>query len=378
MSSAICHIITDLGIGGAQTMLVKLLTHRTSGQDKATVLSLMVLDALARPIEQTGIPVNSLDMPRGRMSFGKGLALRRRIAKESPRLLQGWMYHGNLAASFAGLGRFPSLPVVWNVRHSIDDIAQEKRSTRVLLRVSAPLSHGVGAIIYNAEVSAAQHEDLGFSAAKRVVIPNGFDCDRFKPDAEARTSFRVDHGLADTDFVIGVAARDHPMKDITGLLEAFAKLRHERQDGHLVIVGKGHDHANQALVGQIHGLGIGGAVTLLGARDDVAPVMAAFDCLVLPSAWGEGFPNVIGEAMASGLPCISTDVGDSKMLIAENGLIVPPRDRDALAAAMAEMMDLGSEARQQAGHQARRRIQADYSIQQIVRRYDQLYRDLLH
>ncbi len=378
MPSTICHIITDLGIGGAQTMLAKLLAYRTSGQDQASVLSLMALDALARPIEQAGISVDSLNMPRGRPSLGTGLALRRRITRDRPRLLQGWMYHGNLAASLAGMSRFPSLPIVWNVRHSIDKITQEKRSTRVILRVSAPLSYGVRAIIYNAATSAAQHEALGFSAAKRVVIPNGFDCDRFKPDAEASARFRHDHGLTNDDFVVGVAARDHPMKDIGGLLEAFAKLRQERGRGCLVIVGSGHDHDNQVLVSRIRELGLGDETILLGARDDVAPVMAAFDCLVLPSAWGEGFPNVLGEAMASGVPCVATDVGDSKSLIAKHGLIVPPRDRDALAAAMVHMMDLDLEARLRIGDEARRRIRTDFSIEQIVRRYDQLYRDLLH
>lgn len=378
MSSAICHIITDLGIGGAQTMLVKLLAYRTPGRDQASVLSLMALDVLARPIEQAGIPVDSFQMARGRPSLGTGLALRRRITRDRPGLLQGWMYHGNLAASLAGMSRRPSLPIVWNVRHSIDDIAQEKRSTRVILRASAPLSHGARAIIYNAETSAVQHEALGFSPAKRIVIPNGFDCDRFRPDAEAKARFRRDHGLGDDDFVIGVAARDHPMKDIEGLLKAFARLRSERGQGHLVIVGTGHDYDNPVLVGRIRELGLNEQITLLGAIDDVAPVMAAFDCLVLPSAWGEGFPNVLGEAMACGLPCVATDVGDSKSLVAEFGLIVPPRDRDALTAAIAHLMGMDPEERLRIGDLARRRIRTAFSIQHIVQRYDQLYHDLLN
>jgi glycosyltransferase involved in cell wall biosynthesis len=378
MSTAVCHVITNLDFGGAQAMLAKLLSYRDHSPDFASVLSLMTPGPIAPPIERAGIAIDSLDMPRGKPSIGMAMKLRRRIGKARPRLLQGWMYHGNLAASLAAFARFPRLPVVWNVRHSIDDIAQEERSTRAILRISAPLSHGTCAIIYNAEASAAQHEALGFSAARRVVIPNGFDCDHFKPDAEAKARFRDAHGLDGGDRLIGVVARDHPMKDIGGMLEAFAKVVETRPDCRLVIMGSDQDEGNRRLVDKIGDLGLGGRVTLLGARTDVAPIVAAFDLLVLPSAWGEGFPNVLGEAMASGVPCVATDVGDSKRLVADTGLIVPPKDRPALAEAIGRILDLDPEAHAALGAKARQRILRDYSIQEVVRRYDQLYRDLLH
>lgn len=378
MPTAVCHVITNLDFGGAQIMLAKLLSHRDHPSDYASVLSLMTPGPIAPPIEQARIAIDSLDMPRGQPSLGMALKLRRQISALRPRLLQGWMYHGNLAASLAAAARRPGLPVVWNVRHSIDDIAQEERSTRAILRISAPLSRMTRAIIYNAETSAAQHEALGFSAKSRVVIPNGFDCARFKPDAEARARFRDEHGFGERDRLVGVVARDHPMKNVGGLLDAFARVSKTREGCALILLGSDQDESNQRLISQIRALGLGDRITLLGARTDVAPIVAAFDLLVLPSAWGEGFPNVLGEAMATGVPCVATDVGDSKHLVADTGLIVPPRDCAALAEAIGRILDLDPDTRAALGDRARQRILDDYSIQEVVRRYDQLYRDLLH
>jgi glycosyltransferase involved in cell wall biosynthesis len=117
-------------------------------------------------------------------------------------------------------------------------------------------------------------------------------------------------------------------------------------------------------------------VRILGYRSDIECLLPGVDVLCLSSAFGEGFPNVLGEAMACGIPCVSTDVGDARRIIEDTGLIVPGRDPASLADAMIDLIDRGPAARAALGRAARERIEKTYSLPRIVERYIALYSDL--
>jgi glycosyltransferase involved in cell wall biosynthesis len=119
--------------------------------------------------------------------------------------------------------------------------------------------------------------------------------------------------------------------------------------------------------------GLGDRVSLLGERTDIPEVVAGFDLAALSSAWGEGFPNVVGEAMASGVPCVATDVGDCRWVIGPHGAIVPPRQSEALASALGRLLDLDPQARQQLGLAGRARILQQFSLQEVVSQYEALH-----
>jgi glycosyltransferase involved in cell wall biosynthesis len=173
--------------------------------------------------------------------------------------------------------------------------------------------------------------------------------------------------------VIGTVAREHPMKDPGNLVRAVASLQARGHAVHLVIVGSGLDRTNRELVEVVRECGLGAQVSLLGERTDVPALVAGFDVAALSSAWGEGFPNVLGEAMASGVPCVATDVGDCSWVIGPHGVIVPPRRSEALADALGRLLDLGADARHQLGLAGRARILQHFSIREVVGQYEALH-----
>ena len=124
-------------------------------------------------------------------------------------------------------------------------------------------------------------------------------------------------------------------------------------------------------------MGVRGNVRLLGPRTDIPAIAAALDVGVLSSAYGEGFPNVVGEAMACGVPCVVTDTGDSAAVVGDSGVVVPPRDPRALAGGVLRLLGLPAAERAALGAVARRRIEEQYSLGAVAARYQTLYRDLV-
>jgi glycosyltransferase involved in cell wall biosynthesis len=333
-------------------------------------------ETLAAQAAALRVPIFTLGLPQGDWHVAALWRLGRVLRAASPELLQGWMYHGNLTATIGSwmLARRP--PVLWNVRHSMHDLALEKPLTRLILRLSSRLSRLPRAIIYNSRLSAAQHARLGFDASRAVVIPNGFDGTHFRPQPEAGARLRRELGIDPARTVIGLIARDHPMKDPGNLVRAAALLQARGRAVHLVVIGRGLDESNRDLCAVVRESGIGAHVSLLGERTDVPALVAGFDIAALCSAWGEGFPNVLGEAMASGVPCVATDVGDCSWVVGPHGTIVPPRQSEAMATALARLIDLGGDARHQLGLAGRARILQQFSLQEVVRQYEALHRSV--
>ena len=382
MAIGVLHAITSLESGGAQTMLLRLLEQTSRTEFEPVVLGLMRPDearvgTVAPQIAALGVAIATLDMPRRVATWRSIWRLCRTMRAVAPDLVQGWLYHGNLAATIGAQSSPCRPPVIWNVRHSVHDLALEKRLTRWIIRLSARLSPLPRAIIYNSRLGAAQHQALGFDASRTVVIPNGFDTARFRPRPEGKARLCRELGIDPARTVIGMIARDHAMKDPGNLVRAVAQLRARGCAAvHLVIAGDGLDGTHAELGALLAELGLGSRVTLLGERNDVPALVAGFDIAALPSAWGEGFPNVLGEAMASGVPCVATDVGDSAWVIGPHGIIVPPRQSEALAHALSRLIGLGADARRQLGLAGRARIVQHFSIQEVARQYQQLHRQV--
>jgi glycosyltransferase involved in cell wall biosynthesis len=303
----------------------------------------------------------------------KILRLRRMIRELNPDILHGWMYHGNLAASAVAATLTPRPVVLWNVRQSLYDLMREPFATRQVIRANRLLARGARCIMYNSRLSARQHERYGFPAQKTVVVPNGFDCQRFRRDMQARQAVRAELGLGEGVHVIGMVARFHPMKDHYNFLEAAARLVSAVPHAHFILIGRDVNAANAMLVETIGRLGLAGQVLLLDERKDIPKLLMALDVFTLSSAWGEGFPNVIGEAMAVGLPCVVTDVGDSKDIVGDAGIVVPAHDPAALAGAWDRLVAMGPEGRRDLGRSARSRIEGVYGIETIARRYEDIY-----
>ena len=370
----ILHVITGLAAGGAEAMLLKLLSW-TAGDVQSAVVSLSQDERAVEPaIRDLGIPVYCLGLRR---VFPNPLALpalRRIVRNFRPQIIQGWMPHGNVLASLAGRWAGKAA-IVWNIRQALYDISYERWFTRAVIRLGARLSSGPAAIVYNSRTSVAQHEAFGYKPAHRIVIPNGFDCQLFRPDENAREKVRRELGLARDAVLIGLVARYHAMKDHANFLRAAGLVARQHVNTYFLLVGSGVTQDQAALVKIVADQQLQERVFLMGERPDVPRMTASLD-IACCSSWTESFPNTVGEAMACGVPCVVTNVGDSAYVIGDTGVCTPPRDYCAFAEGMNRLLNGGIDYRRRLGSTARERIEREFSMAAVARQYESLYDQL--
>jgi len=370
------HIINDVSIGGAEMMLYKLLSQVNRERFDPIVVALRNRGQLHRRIEALGVPVYNVAMRLPIPTPTSCWRLIRLMRRLKPDLIQGWMYHGSLAAQFGGAFAGGAVPVVWNIRQSLNGFNYEKRATAAIIRFLAHLSKRPAKIIYNSRIAAAQHGAIGYELQNSLVIPNGFMTSLFTPSQEARNSLRVELGIPDETLLIGLVSRYHPVKDHANFLHAAALLLKTHSDVQFVLCGDGVNWVNPVLCKLIDDLKLAERVHLLDQRQDMPRITAALD-IATSSSSAERFPNVIGEAMSCGIPCVVTDVSDLLWIVGETGRVVPPRNAQALAGAMQELVELGPAGRQQLGKSARERVLKHFPLKDIDSLYEALYEDVM-
>lgn len=373
----VVHVITGLGQGGAESVLWRLATF--PGQDVEHIVVSLTDDGIyGERLRAAGITVHTLGMPRGRITLRGFTGLRRLIAGARPCAVQTWMYHadliGGLAARLAGVRA-----VAWGIRNSGAHLERSSRSARMVLRACALLS-GVlpGAIVCAAQNAAQRHAAKGYRRDRMVVIPNGYDLSRYAPDAAARARVRAQWGLDGDVPVIGCVARWDPLKDHGNLLRAVAALVRDGRDAGLrcVLVGRGMTADNPELMALVDKLGLRERLVLAGPSDEVPAVMNGLDLHVLSSC-AEGFPNVVAEAMACGVYCVATDVGDAAYIIGDTGVVVPPEQPEALARGIeTALREVASRGQGRAGEAGRARVLEHFDLGRMVQSYTAVWRRL--
>jgi len=377
----ILFISTGLNTGGAEMMLYKVLSGIDKKKFQPIVVSLLKTDInesqVGKQIAALDIPIHSLEMDPGEFSLKKFIKLVNIVRHEQPDILQGWMYHANFAAQLANFFTFKSIPVIWNIRHSLYSLEYESKSTALIIKLLSKLSNFPAKIIYNSQIGATQHQKLGYESDKTVVIPNGFDINLFQPSSENRLSLRKELGLAQDTVLIGRICRYHPMKDHDNFLRAASLLLKDLPELHFVLAGTDVDQNNSQLSKLIEELNISNHIHLLGERKDIPRLTSALDIATSSSYFGEAFPNVIGEAMACVVPCVVTDVGDSALIVGDTGKVVPPQNHQALANGCKELISLGVEGRKALGEKARQKVIKLYSLDAIITQYENLYQNVI-
>jgi glycosyltransferase involved in cell wall biosynthesis len=368
------HVISGLDQGGAEAMLVRLLRALDPDVFSQAVVSLTTRGVYGDQIEDHGIPLLTLGMT-GFTAAPRGLAVLCRAVREwQPDIVQTWLYHSDLLGLAAA--RIASdASVAWNVRCSSLAPGDVSRSTRLLTKVLARLSAHPDAVLFNSTAGGEAHRALHYRPRRSEVIPNGFDLEERRPDPVKRAEFRREINVGADTFLVGMIARAHRVKDQTTFLSAAARLKGMSTSISFVMVGLNHTWDNQSLVAEIDRYGLRDRIVLLGLRQDVPRIMAGLDCLVSTST-SEGFPNVIGEAMACGVPCVATDAGDSRLIIGNTGTILPIGDVGGVVGGVSELMDLSAEERQTRSAQCRHRIVEHFELSQIAARYADFYREL--
>jgi len=366
----VVHIITGLGQGGAETVLHRLVT--APGQTtRHTVISMGGEGVFGPMLRDAGISVVTLDMPAGRLTWRGLRRLYDTLKSLAPDVVQTWMYHADLVGGV--ISRLAGIRAVsWGIRNSGANLEKSSRLTNAIAWVCARLSRFVPAgIVACAQDAAARHEARGYPSNRMVVIPNGYDLARWTASKEVRARIRRDWNIGDDAPLVGSVARWNPLKDHANLLQGFAVCLRAFPNARCVLIGQGLSSDNAALMALLDRWQLRDKVLLLGRRDDVPDVMSALDVHVLSSC-AEGFPNVVAEAMAAGVPCVVTDVGDAARIVGDFGWIVPPQNAEALGKAMQlALQELGTPAMQERLHQGTDRVQRLYSLQTMVLSYAQ-------
>lgn len=369
----VLHVITGLGQGGAEGCLVRLILADPANEH--IVVSLLDEGVHGAALREHGVALHTLRFPRGGLHWRGLLQLFQILRHVKPEVVQTWMCHsdllGGVTARLAGVPK-----VFWGIRNTLIAQASAPASTSGVVRICAHLSRVIPTKIVSCSESASrEHSQIGYDAKRMVVIPNGIDLQRFRPDYAACARVRLEFGIGEREFLLGMVARHDLQKDHANLLESL-QIFDSMDPGpwKCVLVGRGLENENAGLASAIKDKGLEAHIIPAGARDDVPAVMNALDCHVLSSAYGEGFPNAIAEAMACGTPCVATRVGDSELIVGETGWVVAPRDAHALAGALAAA---ASEFRTTAWADrklsAQQRVDNHFHLEKMVRSFQGLW-----
>ena len=372
----VLHIITGLGLGGAEMMLYKLLSSMDQSEFTTEVISLSPNDVMGDRISELGITVHTLDM-NGGLPTPKGILKMSRLIKGfQPDVVQTWMYHADLLGGVTAK-LVSNSKIVWNIRQGDLEYRNVKLHTYITAKLCAWISPFVpNAILTNSHKARENHVKVGYKDKKFNVIPNGFDTELFVPSEEAKQTLRKDLGLEKETKLIGTVGRFHHQKDFKNFIDSSKLIKDIYPDAHFCMCGANLATDNVELLSWINDAGMKDHIHLLGRRDDVYNVVVAFDVFVSSSSCGEAFGNVIGEAMTCGTPCVVTNVGDSAVIVGETGRVVDRENSVFLAEAVIELLTLSNERFLEEERLVRERIVHNYSLPAIAKRYGDFYQQL--
>lgn len=313
---------------------------------------------------------------RGRWDIlGFYLELRRVVASVKPDILHPYLADSNILSVLVK-PLLPKTKIVWGIRSSYVDFDRYDWLTKALFATTCRLAGRADLIIANSHAGLSFHQRCGYPSGRMVVIPNGIDTCRFAPDLDAGARVRREWNVPENESLIGLVGRLDPIKDHPTFLEAAALLIRQRGDARFVCVGDGKTPYRDELRRMAERLRIADRVLFAGLRKDIRAVYNSFDLATLTSL-GEGFPNVVGEAMACGIPCVVTNAGDSERIVGNTGFVVPPGDPQALARGWQRVLEMRREEKSDLGKQARDRIVALYGTEVFVDRTEETLRALL-
>lgn len=368
---AVVHVITGLNQGGTEAALYRLILAQPDPIH--SVISLTHTGVYAQLLREAGVEVTCMGATSPFAVLGLLPRLTADIRRRSPDVVQTWLFHADLLGGIAAWRN--RIPLVWSMRCSA--LVTEKLATRAVVRLNALLS---GRLPRSVVSCSRPGIDVLKGAGYRChfsYVPNGIDCDRFRPDPASRQSQRASWNIPPDDLVFGHVGRGHPIKDHVSLLAAFARLRALRDDIWLVLAGSELQVESDYLAPlmAVHP-SIADRTIALGPVDNIPSVMAALDFHVLVSR-SEGFPNVIAEAMACAVPCITTDVGEAREIVGDTGWVVPIAEQGGLHGAFLSAASLTGPARTERGRLARERIRDHYSINNMVDGFNRAWTDAM-
>ena len=363
-SLKILFIARQLNIGGAERQLVTLANELAARGHEIVIASYYPGGALSKKLDTSRVRLISLDKRSRWDVFSFCFNVVRVVRREKPAVVHGWMYTQNVIATIGKIFH-PQVKLFWCIRSSnLSDVLDWLENATVWFQNRlAPLAD---CIVVNSQAGLEYAVADGIPREKLRFIPNGIDTDLFYPDQAERQRVRAEWGVTDSEKVVGNVSRFDPIKNHPFFLRAAAKVAAEYPNVRFVCIGHGKAAYLESLQAQASALGIADKVMWVQARPDIRAMYNALDVLCSTSL-SEGFPNVIGEAMACGRRCVVTDVGDSKLVVDDTGAAVPSNDVEALAAALRREL----EAPEALNLAARQHILDNFTVAHLAERTEQ-------
>lgn len=364
----IVHIITGLGSGGAENMLYKLLKYSDKSKYYHEVISLMDEGVIGKRIRDEGVKIHSLNVSKA--NIFKSILYARRICKDFD-IINTWLYHADLFG-FVIAKLLLKKKLIWNIRHSNLDKNANKSRTLMIVKINSLLSKKTDCITFNSNKALETHLTVGFKNKNTIVIPNGFELNKFSFNEENRNTLRRAFNLDKDSKALITVGRWDVQKDYVTLFKALNEIKNTHTNFKMIMVGTNLDEYNEDLCNLSIKYDLRDKLMLLGRRNDISEILSAADCYI-SSSLGESFSNSIGEAMACALPCIVTDVGDSKQIVGETNYVVNAKDFKGLAEAIGRFLDKFECPR---NFNSRNRIVENFDINKVVKDYERNYQDI--
>ena len=323
----VVFILRSLGVGGAESQLRLLAGHLQRRGERVSIVTLYPVDDVCEDLDECGVEVISLGKRSRWDLFLPFLRLLQQVRRISPDIIHGYLPSGNLLALIAARAFLRSRPVVFGVRSGKVDLRQFDGLTRVSYASERYLARHASAVIANSEEGASRYTS---TPGRAVVIPNGINVDKYKIDVHSRDDLRAEWGLTSGVMAIGMVARVDPTKDHLSFLKAAKVMLGQGIDARFLCIGGGDMRRQDALNAQANALGLQRHIMWCGERSDIERCYNALDIVVLASH-GEGFPNVVAEAMACGTPVVATDVGSVAGILGDTGVLVRPNQPAEIA-----------------------------------------------
>lgn len=376
MNFLVLHVIPSLQKGGAESALTKICLKNPQNHK---IICLINEGSNGEILRNAGVEIKILGIKRGGYNILSLYQLFKAIKSKKPDIIQTWMYHSDLYAGIlAKLSGHKK--IVWNIRHTQLSLKTAKKSTILIAKISAKISkHLPNKIIVCAYASAKWHQKFGYDSSKMTVINNGYDFSVFKPCLHTRKKSRLALGINEDQFIVGMVANYKPEKNHSNLINALSEISKSNLSITCLLAGDNLTKKNTVLMKKIRDLHLEKNILLLGSVSDIPEIMNTLDLHVL-SSWSEGFPNVLAEAMACGTPCITTDVGDARLIVGDTGWVIPSSDSSALAKSIKSALEERNKypfAWEERQKLARARVLKKFSIKKMISDYEETWKNLI-
>ena len=373
----ILFVTTSLNVGGAERILYNNIMGMLAKNNQCVVISLYGNGYWGDELVKVGVPIFSLNLGSKKSILNGCLATLSMLTKERFDVVQGWMYHGNLTATVLKFLFNKSAVLTWSIRQTLYQVSSEKPHTRLVIFLCAKLSKAADSIIYNSELSLAQHSEYGFDARYATYLPNSYKVHSIKRSKKKVKFIRNRFGVKKYDLLIGHVARFHPMKGHQTFIDAAKIVLETKPNARFMLIGRGLELVKDRLLSTISA-DHHSSIEFIDETNDVYDYMQSFDIFCVTSLWGEGFPNVLAEAMLLELPCITTDVGDARKLLNDSKYTIPVNAPKALSAAILELINAGEAKREMIGKLNRKGIVNRYETNRVTAILNNLYKNLIN